>query len=225
MSNQYPGQPLQAGMPAPTQSPAGYPQQGVVQEVAPAAVPAQGIPVQVPLAGQPVPMPLAQPPQPQPLPLAQAPLPVALPPVPGVATSAATPHGPDIPTMGPPDTFPKAASTIQPRQADPEEMYPEARSPQIISQETVAPTDIKVVDDQIVGNQRIVTIAGPNVERVTDNEARMMAWQQRVNGGWINAGIEYLDMYPVGEDGNIVQNRLYNGLMTYHSRWRLTVTA
>jgi len=122
--------------------------------------------------------------------------------------------------------MPKAASAIMPRQADPGEMYPEARAPNIITQEIVAPTDMNVVDDQIVGNQRIVTIAGPSVERVTDNEARMMAWNQRVQGGWINAGIEYLDMYPVNaETGEIIQNRLFNGPMTYHSRWRLTVTA
>ena len=53
----------------------------------------------------------------------------------------------------------------------------------------------------------------------------MMAWNQRVQGGWVNAGIEYLDMYPVDEAGNVIQDRMYNGPLAYRSRWRLTVTA
>jgi len=104
-------------------------------------------------------------------------------------------------------------------------MYPEARAPQVIAQNTPPPDDIRIIDDQIIGNQRIVTIHGPSVDLVTSNDARMMAWNQRVQGGWVNAGIEYLDMYPVDEAGNVIQDRMYNGPLAYRSRWRLTVTA
>lgn len=137
----------------------------------------------------------------------------------------ATPHGPDVPLMVPPTSAaPIGRSAIQPTLAPAESMHPDAKAPQVIAQAPQEPSDLQVISDQIVGSNRIITILAPSVERAVGNEARMMAWQQRMQGGWPNAGIEALDYYPVDAKGQLIQDRTYKGPYFYHSRWKLTLT-
>ena len=136
----------------------------------------------------------------------------------------ATPHGPDVPAMDPPTGLQGGRPMMQPTLAAPETMYPDAKAPQVLTEKNDATADLSIVADTITGGHRVVTVLAPSVERAIGNDARMLAWNQRMQGGWAHAGIEALDYYPVDQQGQLITDRYKKGPFFYHSRWKLTLT-
>jgi len=74
---------------------------------------------------------------------------------------------------------------------------PEGTDGNIMRMEPKVESPIKVVKVEREGERLIVTIEGPDVETVTGPAARNMAYKERLNHGYHNAGLEaYGGPYP-----------------------------
>ena len=73
----------------------------------------------------------------------------------------------------------------------------------IMKTEVKAGDSLKVVSVTRDGDKLMVTIEGQNVEEVTGPEARNMAYRERLNYGYNNAGLEaYGGPYPFDKKNN-----------------------
>jgi hypothetical protein len=91
--------------------------------------------------------------------------------------------------------------------------------------------ELRVVSVTRDGDRLIVTLEGPNVERVTGPSARNLAYKERLNHGYHNAGLEaFGGPYPYDKANNKdlstheeildASNRMKD--MVYRAQFRLT---